>query len=239
KLLFKTQLLALDLLVVGIENLGDVFGVDLVPDRGEEVTGVEAFNVERLDGLCGPEAHGVRGVGAVAEDGRIVGNSTNQLFRIPADVETAISVAVPFGMAAEFDFDSVFGALQCPGIAEAEPFVSGLHVAAVVDLLVEDAVLVADAIADGRNVECGKGIHEARGETAQAAVAKARLGFLLDERFEIEAELAHGLLGFVVDAEVDEIVGKVRPGEEFSRKVADDTDVLCAVIEDGLNPTLD
>ena len=46
KLLFQTQLLALDLLVVGVENLGDIFGVDLVPDGGEEITGVEAFNVE-------------------------------------------------------------------------------------------------------------------------------------------------------------------------------------------------
>jgi len=35
-----------DLLVVWVENLGDVFGVDLVPDGGEEITGVEAFNVE-------------------------------------------------------------------------------------------------------------------------------------------------------------------------------------------------
>jgi len=61
--------------------------------------------------------------------------------------------------------------------------------------------------------------------------AKARFGFLLDERLEIETELAHGFLGFFVDPEIDEIVGEVRTGKELSREVADDTDVLCTVIE--------
>ena len=107
------------------------------------------------------------------------------------------------------------------------------------DLLVEDAVLVTDAVADGGNIERREGIHEARGQAAQAAVAEARFGFLLDEGFEIEAELAHGLLGFFVDAEIDEVVGEMRTGKELGGEVADDTDVLCTVIEDGLNPALD
>ena len=85
-------------------------------------------------------------------------------------------------MAAEFDFEGVFGALQRPGIAETEPFVRSFHLPAVANLLIEDAVLVANAIADGGNVECGKGIHEARGKTAEAAIAKARLSFPLDQR---------------------------------------------------------
>ena len=142
-------------------------------------------------------------------------------------------------MAAEFDFEGVFGALQRPGIAETEPLVGGFHLPAVANLLIEDAVLVANAIADGGNVERGEGIHEAGGETAESAVAQARLFFLLDERLEIEAQLAHGLLGFVVDAEVDEIVGEVRAGEELGGEVADDADVLGPVVEDGLNPALD
>ena len=79
ELLFQTQLLALNLLVVGVENLGDVLGVDLVADGAEEVAGVEGFEVEGLDGLRGPKAHGVGGVGAVAEDGRVVGNAADQL----------------------------------------------------------------------------------------------------------------------------------------------------------------
>ena len=137
------------------------------------------------------------------------------------------------------NFEGVFGALQSPGIAQAEPLVGGFHLPAVANLLVEDAVLVADAVADGGNVEGGKGIHEAGGQTAEAAVAEAGLGLLLDQRFEIEAELAHGFIGFVVDAEVDEVVGQVRAGEEFGREVADDADVLRAVVEDGLNPALD
>ena len=147
--------------------------------------------------------------------------------------------AIPFGVAAELNFEGVFRPLQRPGIAEAEPFVGGLNLPAVANLLIEDAVLIADAVADGGNVEGGEGIHEAGGKTAEAAIAEAGFGFLLDERFEIEAELAHGLFGFFVDAEVDEVVGQMRTGEELGREIADDADILRAIVEDGLDPALD
>ena len=68
----------------------------------------------------------------------------------------------------------------------------------------------------------------------ETAVAEAGLLLLLDQRFKIEAELAHGLLGFVVDAEVDEVVGEVRPGEKLGGEIADHAHILRAIISDGL-----
>ena len=106
-------------------------------------------------------------------------------------------------------------------------------------MLVEDAVLVANAVADGGNVQRGERIHEAGGEPAESAVAEAGLLLLLDEDVEVEAEGAHRLLGFVVDAEVDEVVGEMRPGEELCREVADDADILRLVVLDGGDPALD
>ena len=49
----------------------------------------------------------------------------------------------------------------------------------------------------------------------------------------------HGLLGCVIDAEIDEVVGQMRAGEELGGEVADDADVLCPVVKDGLDPALD
>ena len=143
------------------------------------------------------------------------------------------------GAAAHLDFKGIFGPLQRPGIAEPQPLVGGLDLPSVANLLIEDAVFVADAVADGRNIQRGQGIHEAGGQPAQSAIAQARLFFLFNQAFEIDAQLAHRLFGFVVDSEVDEIVGEVRPGEKFGREVADHAHILGLVVVDGLYPALD
>jgi hypothetical protein len=102
-----------------------------------------------------------------------------------------------------------------------------------VDLLVEDSIFVANAVTDGGNVEGGEGIHEAGCEASEASVAKAGLLLLLDEDIEIEAQLVHGLLGLIVDAEVDEVVGEMRSGEELGGEIADDAYILRLIVGDG------
>jgi hypothetical protein len=62
--------------------------------------------------------------------------------------------------------------------------------------------------------------------------------FLLDEHIQIQAELAHGLLGFVVDAQIDEVVGQVGPGEELGREVADHAHILGLVVLHRRDPAL-
>jgi len=53
-------------------------------------------------------------------------------------------------MAAQLDQEGDLGVRDFPGVAQAQPAVEHLDLPAVVDLLVEDAELVADAVADGR-----------------------------------------------------------------------------------------
>ena len=106
-------------------------------------------------------------------------------------------------MTTQLDFKGVFGALERPGIAETQPLVGGFYLPAVANLLIEDAVFIANAVADGGNVEGGERIHKARGKPAQPAIAQTRFGLLLDQRFQVKAELAHRFFGFVVKAEVD------------------------------------
>ena len=92
ELLGQPQLLALDVFVIGIEDLGDVLGRDLVRDRTEEIARVEGPEVEGLDGLRRPQAHGVGGVGAVAENRRVVGNAAHHLLWNPAHAQLAVGV---------------------------------------------------------------------------------------------------------------------------------------------------
>ena len=70
--------------------------------------------------------------------------------------------------------DCPFGPRHFPGVAETQPLVRLLDLPAVDDFLLEDAELVADAVADRWNLQRGERIEETRGETTEAAVAQAR-----------------------------------------------------------------
>src|SRR5690606_24842095 len=96
------------------------------------------------------------------------------------------------GVSAELDLDGPVGALDLPRIAIAQPGVGVLYLHAIDDALLEDAVLVTDAVADGGNLQRRQRIHEACGQPAQATITKAWFGFLREQHVEIESEFAHG-----------------------------------------------
>src|ERR1700761_1342995 len=82
------------------------------------------------------------------------------------------------------------GTCDFPRVAGEEPVVRSLDLRAVgEDLLAEDAVLVAQAVADGGEMERRQRVDEASSETAQAAVAETRVGLLFHHRVELPALL--------------------------------------------------
>ncbi len=81
-------------------------------------------------------------------------------------------------MAAEADANGLVGALDLPGVTLGEPFVGDLDLAAIYDLLLEEAVAVAHAVAVAGDSLVGHRVEEARGEAAEAAVAERRVGLL-------------------------------------------------------------
>ena len=87
-----------------------------------------------------------------------------------------------------------------PGVALLQPLVGDFHLPAVADLLVEDAELVADAVADRRHLERRERIQVAGGEPAEPAVAEARLFFQREQRVEVLAERLHGFARIGLDA---------------------------------------
>ena len=187
-LLPKPQHLAQPRLVVRVEDLGDGLGEDLLVHGAVVVAGVEGIEVERLDGLRLPQPQQVRGVDAVAEDRGVIGDALHHSLRHPAHPVAAVLVGVRLGAPAELHFEGDLGPRDLPWIAQPQPLVGALDLPAVANLLVEDAELVADAVADGRHLQGGERVHEARGEPPQAAVAQARLFLLIEQRVEVESQ---------------------------------------------------
>ena len=99
---------------------------------------------------------------------------------MPAGAQVAVFVPIVLGMAAEADRDHVVGLGEFPREVEGQPFVGLLHLVAVADLLAKDAVFVADAVADGRDVQRRQRIEEAGRQPPQTTVAQPRLHVLLD-----------------------------------------------------------
>ena len=124
------------------------------------------------------------------------------------------------GVAAPVDevVDVGFGDL--PRVSVDQPVVGLLDLPAVVDLLVEDAELVADAVADGRALEGGQRVEITGGQPPEAAVAQP--GFLLacQHLVEVLAEFGQRSAGCFLDSEVDQVVAQLRSHQELGREVA-------------------
>jgi len=130
----------------------------------------------------------------------------------------AARVGVIFRVAAEGNFECVFGALEGPGIAEAEPFVGRLNLPAVTDFLIEDAVLVADAVADGWDLQRRQRIQVTGGETPESAIAEAWLLLSLQDRIEVQVQ-ARERLADIMEAQIQDVGPKLRTNQELRRQI--------------------
>ena len=97
-------------------------------------------------------------------------------------------------------------------------------------------VLVPQAIAPHRELLRRRGVEVARGEAAEPAVPKAGVALLVDEVFEVEAELADALVVLGLEAEVEERVVERAAHEELEREVVRALGRLARVVELRLVP---
>jgi hypothetical protein len=91
-----------------------------------------------------------------------------------------------------------------------------------VDGLIEDAELVADAVANRRNAHRGERVHVTRGQPTEAAVAEPRFFLLLEHVLKVLPEPRQGLRGGVPDLEVQQVVAEMRTGEVLGGKIRND-----------------
>src|SRR5262245_12771313 len=214
-LLLEPKLLALEACVVRIEDLAERRGAALFLDSSIVVASVERLEVERVDSLRPPQAEHIGGVHPKPQDRRIVGDPLDEPLWCPANAIVTALVGVMFSMAAKANCHCDFRARNFPRIAKAQPLVRDLDLPTVADLLVEDAELIADAVTDGRDLERCHRINVASCKTPEAAVAEARLLFLIAHILETEPKLRHGLLCVLEGPEIEEIVAEMRTQQEF------------------------
>jgi hypothetical protein len=238
-LLLEAQLLALEGVVVRVEDLRDVLRLHLAFDRADVVAGVELAKVEVPARLRRPQAERVDGAVAEAGDRRVVGHGEDVFGVEPVDAQLAVLVDARLHAAVQLDREEIVRPRDLPGVAVLEPGVGHLGLGTVDDALVEDAVLVADAVAVGRHAQRRERVEETGGEAAEAAVAEPGVPLRFAQIFERVAELAERLATGVDEAEVRHGVAERATHEELEREVVDALGVLLVVAVVRLDPIFD
>jgi len=123
--------------------------------------------------------------------------------------------------AVEPHFLGVFRAHDLPRIAKADPTVGMLDLVAVDELLLEEAKLVVDAVAERRIVEGRQRIEETGGEPPEAAVAQAHVELRLADFFQALAERAERGFRRLHQAGGEQVVAEEPAHEVFEREIVE------------------
>ena len=130
-------------------------------------------------------------------------------------------------------------AWDLPWIAVAQPLVRDLLLPAVADDLIENAELVADAVANGRHFDRRERIHVTRRKPPESAIAETGLLLLRKDLVEIVAEPAQGLARWLGDAEIEQVVREMRAGQILRGEISDATGVRAAIVFHALDSALE
>ena len=104
--------------------------------------------------------------------------------------------------AAEMDRIGHFRALELPGMALSQPGLGGLDLRSIVEVLLEQALFVADAIAVRRDRQRCEAVHETRGKPSQPAVSQRGVRLVSDHGGIVLTQRLHRLSCHSFDAEV-------------------------------------
>ncbi len=191
--LLEAKLFSLEGIVVGIENLGDVFRKVLGVHGADVVAGVEVAEVEFIGGAGTPETQRIDGAVEIAGDWRVVGDGKDIFGIDPLRDKAALVVGELMHAAMIMNAHAIERAGHFPGVAISKPGVGHFHLRAVDDALMEDSVVVADAVAVGGDLQCGQRIQEARRKPPEPAIAKAGIPFGVAQFLQLIAQVARCL----------------------------------------------
>ncbi|MPM68013.1 hypothetical protein SDC9_114939 [bioreactor metagenome] len=219
-LLLKPQGLALLVVVVGVKDLGNHLRHGLVL-RGLEILalGVKA-HIHGLGGFCVPQSQLVGMAGVIPGDFHIAGDGQHRGAPLLHNVEMPVVPKLP-QRAAEADLPGLLRLWQQPCGADALPRVGQLHLLALHNFLLKNPQFIADGIPCGGNFQRAHGIQIACGQTAQAAVAKARVRLQLEHISGLKAQMLQRFLQLGQHPQIIRVFLKAPPHQKFKRQIVD------------------
>ncbi len=216
-LLGKAQKLALGVVVLGIEDLGDDVGHGLLLHCPHIVAAAEEVHVE-LVVLRLPYPKQAYAPAVLAGHVKVIGHGGDGGIVLMLH-GVVLLVPLLLDMSVKVHLHGVVGHRLHPYRPPRQPEVRQLRLPAVHQLLLEKAVFVPQRVAHGRIPLGGKAVQETGRKPPQAPVAKARVGLLVIEVAELYAKLRQSLPHIVLKAQVIEVVLQRAPQKELHAKI--------------------
>ena len=239
-LLLQAQLATGGRAVVGVEHLADVLRAHDVLDRLAVLSRREPGQVEREPaGPRTPQPDDVHRFGAVPGHQHVTGLAAHRLAGYPAAPQAGAVVVDRLGVSVVADELTVVGCPELPRVVVERPLVGQLDLGAVPEGLPEDAELVADAVADCRDIHGGERVEQAGRQPPQAAVAQPRFEVQLRQLLVGQPEPAHRPPGEVLRARVEEILLQLPAEQVLGGQVVDEPRVGLVVRSRGPDAAID
>ena len=218
-LLREPQQLAVGVVVLGVEHLGDDLAHGLLLHGPHIVAAVEELHVELVVFRL-PHPQQADALAVHAGDAHVIGDGGDGGVVLVAH-GVVLVVPLLLDMAAKADFHGAFGHLLQPDAAAGQPGVGQLGLPAVHQLLAEQAVFIPQGIAHGRIALGGQAVHKAGRQAAQAAVAQAGVGLLFIQIVQLDIVFRQSLAEGLLQAQVVQVVAQRAPQEELHAEIID------------------
>ncbi len=207
--------------VARIKDLRDRFRARLLDQRADVIAAIEHIEPQRVGRARGPQTQRIDVAATPTDDRCVVSDRLDGLVRPPDIARDTMRVADGFDPSAEVNVVDDLGPRELPGIAERQPVLRIFLLPAVLDDLAKQSVIVADAVAVGRDAETRHALHEAGGKPAESAVAERRIGFGGSQPIGIDAEVAERGACDFGETEVAQDVGQQPADEKFEGEIVD------------------
>ena len=176
-MLLQPQLLALQMVILGIEHLADNGGQLLFLHGLGIIAAVEGGKIQRLGGMGAPHAQRVHRFAVVARHRHIIGHGLHGVVILQGEDSAAVYFAF-LHIAAVMHLAGILHGREFPHVAVFQPVIGHLDLLPFQNALAEKAVFIANGAAHGGQGKGGQAVHKAGGQAAQAAVAQAGLRLL-------------------------------------------------------------
>ena len=199
-LLAQAEDLALDVVVVGVQDLGNQLSRSALAHGGAVVAQREAGHI-KIGSLGLPQAQLGDAGSVVALDVHVGRHSHDAVVVQVLDIVEAV-VPVLADFAVKADLDGLLGVALEPDLTAGQPVVGPLLLPAVDDLLLEDAVLIQDRVAGAADAGGSHAVQIAGSQTAQTAVAQTCVGLFLVDGVDVDVGRGQCILADLVQAEI-------------------------------------
>ena len=159
--------------------------------------------------LCLPQPQIADVLGLAANDRHVIGHGTN-------------------GLSCKFYQHGIFFPTDRPRITVTHPIVRHFLLAAVLEVLLEQTVLIANAIAVQRQIQCCRTVQKACSQSAQTAVAQC----CIFDHFQIRqgnAQFCKGFLCLLHHVQNQQVVVHGTSHQKFHREIAGTAAVFVSV----------